>query len=151
MTKAREKDGVTKYHVNRRVCTSSANICGHLSHYTQPIPLDLLSLLGFTDPPQQRTTGLLRPRTRTVQSTAGGDPNSIMSGQINGENTIDSRFVYPLQIHHNGRAGGIYMFFAESAQARQEWKAKLDEAVGLRRVVQESNKVGFSLILKIHG
>lgn len=31
--------------------------------------------------------------------------------------------------------------FAESAQARNDWKAKLDEAVGLRKVVQESNKV----------
>ena len=31
--------------------------------------------------------------------------------------------------------------YAESAQARNEWKQKLDEALGLRKVVQESNKV----------
>jgi hypothetical protein len=98
-------------------------------------------MLGFSDQPMQRLTGLLRPRTRTVQSTAGGDPGNIMAGQVNGDNSADSRFVYPLQLHHNGRAGGIHMFFAESAQARQEWKAKLEEALGLRRVVQESNKV----------
>lgn len=31
--------------------------------------------------------------------------------------------------------------YAESAQARSEWKDKLHEAIGLRKVVQESNKV----------
>ena len=31
--------------------------------------------------------------------------------------------------------------YAESSQARLEWKAKLEEAIGLRKVVQESNKV----------
>lgn len=120
MTKQREKDGVIKYHVNRR-----------------PIPLDLLSLLSFNDPPSQRSTGLLRPRARTVQSIAG-DPNAA-AGSANDVN--DNRYVYPLQIHHNGRSGGVHTFFTETAQARQEWKMKLEEARGLRSVVQESNKV----------
>ena len=31
--------------------------------------------------------------------------------------------------------------YVESAQARLEWKAKLEEAIGLRKVLQESNKV----------
>lgn len=31
--------------------------------------------------------------------------------------------------------------YAESSQARLEWKEKLQEATGLRKVVQESNKV----------
>ncbi|KAJ4467861.1 hypothetical protein C8R41DRAFT_925605 [Lentinula lateritia] len=31
--------------------------------------------------------------------------------------------------------------YAKSAPARSEWKEKLEEAVGLRKVVQESNKV----------
>ena len=53
----------------------------------------------------------------------------------------DSRGVYPCTIHHNGRLGGLYTLFAESAQARLEWTAKLEEAIGLRKVVQESNKV----------
>ena len=30
--------------------------------------------------------------------------------------------------------------YAESAQVRAEWKAKLDEALGLRKAVQENNK-----------
>ena len=37
--------------------------------------------------------------------------------------------------------GGPYILYAESPQARAEWKQKLDEALGLRKVVQESNKV----------
>jgi hypothetical protein len=37
--------------------------------------------------------------------------------------------------------GGLWTLFAESAQARSEWKQKLEEASGLRKVVQESNKV----------
>lgn len=57
------------------------------------------------------------------------------------ETLTDSRLVYPCTIHHNGRLGGLYTVFAESAQARTEWKAKLEEAIGLRKVVQESNKV----------
>jgi hypothetical protein len=31
--------------------------------------------------------------------------------------------------------------YAESVQVRTDWKQKLDEAIGLREVVQESNKV----------
>lgn len=57
------------------------------------------------------------------------------------ENANDSRSVYPLTLHHNGRTGGPIILYAESAQARNEWKQKLDEALGLRKVVQESNKV----------
>ena len=48
---------------------------------------------------------------------------------------------YPCTIHHNGRLGGPYILYAESAAARNEWKQKLDEALGIRKVVQDSNKV----------
>ena len=37
--------------------------------------------------------------------------------------------------------GGPYILYAESAQIRAEWKQKLEEALGLRKIVQESNKV----------
>lgn len=49
--------------------------------------------------------------------------------------------MFPCTIHHNGRLGGNYILYAESAQVREEWKQKLEEAMGLRKVVQESNKV----------
>ena len=44
-------------------------------------------------------------------------------------------------IHHNGRLGGLYTLYAKSSQAWLEWKAKLEEAICLRRVARESNKV----------
>ena len=37
--------------------------------------------------------------------------------------------------------GGPYILYADSQQARIEWKGKLEEALVLRRVVQDSNKV----------
>lgn len=120
MTKPREdRNGVLKYHVNRR-----------------PIPLDLLTLVNFTDPPAQRGTGLLR--------NLRGERHDSLTGNAavrSPESASDSRSVFPCTIHHNGRLGGNYILYAESAQVRSEWKQKLDEAMGLRKVVQESNKV----------
>jgi hypothetical protein len=94
----------------------------------------------------QRSSGLLRPRAKTVQSIAGDNP---MLANTNGE-VIDNRHVYPLQLHHNGRSGGIHTYFTDSAQCRQEWKTKLEEALGLRGVVQESNKVDMDSPYKCH-
>ena len=37
--------------------------------------------------------------------------------------------------------GSVYTLFAESAQTRREWETKLEEAIGLRNVVQELNKM----------
>jgi len=76
--------------------------------------------------------------------SAAGDGPAGMSNVNNGEPINDNRYVFPLQLHHNGRTGGIHTFFTESAQARVEWKLKLEEALGLRKVVQESNKVWFA-------
>ncbi|KAJ3767050.1 Dbl homology domain-containing protein, partial [Lentinula raphanica] len=163
MTKAREKDGVTKYFVNRR-----------------PIPLDLLTLVNFTDPPTQRGAGLLRnlrggerhnttTTTTTMTESDEQNPplstspstsfpplsttttNTSLAPSLTPSNSYtasqsytaasDPRSVFPFTLHHNGRQGGNYILFAESASARSEWKEKLEEAVGLRRVVQESNRV----------
>ncbi|KAL0576451.1 Rho guanine nucleotide exchange factor [Marasmius crinis-equi] len=135
MTKAREKDGVMKYYVNRR-----------------PILLDLLTLVNFTDLPTQRGVGLLR-KSRGGRYNISGAPvpsailrpgvDSNISGASSTSTTIpsDSRSVYPCTIHHNGRMGGTYILYAESAQHRMEWRTKLEEAIGLRTVVQESNKL----------
>lgn len=69
----------------------------------------------------------------------GGDTDS---GSLSAtESSGDSRTVYPCTIHHNGRVGGLYTLYAESSGSRGEWKQKLEEAIGLRKVVQESNKV----------
>jgi len=124
MTKAKEKENGMKYQVYRR-----------------PIPLDLLTLATFTDPPTQRNAGILRRGNRGT--TDKHDQNSpYPSAASNSPDTAtDSRAVYPCTIHHNGRLGGLWTLFADTAQARNEWKQKLEEAIGLRKVVQESNKV----------
>ncbi|THG98759.1 hypothetical protein EW026_g3491 [Hermanssonia centrifuga] len=123
MTKPKERDGITKYQVYRR-----------------PIPLDLLTLANFTDPPVQRNTGILRPRLRGGEKHDQPSPNPAGSS-ASPETATDARAVYPCTIHHNGRLGGLWTIFADSSQARNEWKQKLEEAIGLRKVVQESNKV----------
>ncbi|EGN96888.1 hypothetical protein SERLA73DRAFT_58376 [Serpula lacrymans var. lacrymans S7.3] len=122
MTKTKERDGIVKYHVNRR-----------------PIPLDLLTLASFTDPPTQRSAGILRIGLGGGRHNDQAVPNT--PGSALPESAGDSRAVYPCTIHHNGRLGGLYTLYTESTQARTEWKQKLDEALGLRKVVQESNKV----------
>ncbi|KZT25369.1 Dbl-like domain-containing protein [Neolentinus lepideus HHB14362 ss-1] len=119
MTKPKERDSVTKYHVNRR-----------------PIPLDLLTLASFTDPPTQRGTGLIG-FNRGAKHADQPTPPALNSA----DSATDAKLVYPLTIHYNGRMGGLYMLYAESAQVRADWKQKLEEAIGLRKVVQESNKV----------
>ena len=142
MTKPKEKDNITKYQVYRRASHFSFRIESNSSLLVQPIPLDLLTLATFTDPPTQRGGRLL---------TFGGGGKKEADGQAQSVNSPaagaspdavnDGRAVFPCTIHHNGRLGGLYTLFAESSQARLEWKAKLEEAIGLRKVVQESNKV----------
>ncbi|EIW59849.1 Dbl domain-containing protein [Trametes versicolor FP-101664 SS1] len=121
MTKPKDRDGTTKYHVYRR-----------------PIPLDLLTLANFTDPATQRGNSILRLGRSERHA---GDAVAPGGMQQSPDSATDSRLVYPCTIHHNGRLGGLYTVFAESSQVRNEWKQKLEEAIGLRKVVQDSNKV----------
>jgi RHO1 GDP-GTP exchange protein 1/2 len=107
----------------------------------QPIPLDLLTLATFTDPPTQRGGGLIPFRGKGAAHTDGINQGPTLSGLGSPDSVSDARVVYPCTLHHNGRLGGLYTLFAETAQARSEWKTKLEEAIGLRKVVQESNKV----------
>jgi len=141
MTKPKEKDGVTKYQVYRRVSRAESHVVLQtFSPTVQPIPLDLLTLATFTDPPTQRGGRLLPFGGK--KETEGPNQNVSSPGASTSPDVVsDARAVYPCTIHHNGRLGGLYTLYAESAQARLEWKAKLDEAIGLRKVVQESNKV----------
>jgi len=57
------------------------------------------------------------------------------------EAVSDSRRVYPLTLHHNGRSGGPCILYAETTHTRAEWKNKLEEALGSRKIVQGFNKV----------
>ncbi|KAF9466185.1 CNH domain-containing protein [Collybia nuda] len=113
MTKVVAGGGIAKYHVDRR-----------------PIPLDLLTLVSFNEPAISRSN-LGRSNNSSASSASGGHSDS------NG----DSRVLYPFRMHHNGRLGGPCVLYADSSKSRAEWKHKLEEALGLRKVVQESNKV----------
>lgn len=104
--------------------------------FLKPIPLDLLTLVNFTDPPTQRSTGILR----NLRGGERHEPGNANPG-LSPETATDSRFVYPLTLHHNGRTGGPYILYAESAQIRSEWHKKLVDALGLRKAIQDSNKV----------
>ncbi len=95
-------------------------------------------MANFTDPPTQRGNSILRLGRSERHAGDMGTPTGAATSP---ESATDSRLVFPCTIHHNGRLGGLYTVFAESPQARSEWKQKLDEAIGLRKVVQDSNKV----------
>ena len=101
--------------------------------FLKPVPLDLLTLVNFTDPPTQRSTGILR----NLRGGERHEPGSANPG-LSPESATDSRFVYPLSLQYNGRTGGPYILYAESAQIRSEWQKKLVDALGLRK---DSNKV----------
>jgi hypothetical protein len=110
--------------------------------FAQPIPLELLTLVSFSESPQQRSSSLLGNfRGRNTQH-AEGAPNG------GGSEPVDSRLLYPCSIHHSGRVGGHYHLFAESAQARAEWERKLNEAVVLRKAVQDANQVSIKYDLE---
>ncbi|KAG6812340.1 hypothetical protein H0H92_003329 [Tricholoma furcatifolium] len=127
MTKRREQDGVSKYHVARR-----------------PIPLDVLSLVRFSDHPVHRGSGSSRNH-RSVASSASASSNS--GGQSeNGE----AQTLYPFTIHHNGRNGGAIVLYADLSASRMEWRQKFEEAIGLRKVVQELNRVFEIETLSLH-
>lgn len=53
----------------------------------------------------------------------------------------DARVLYPCVLRNEGRSGGLFTLFTESAQERLDWQIKLEEAIGLRKVSKESNKV----------
>ena len=100
----------------------------------------MLTLANFTDPATQRGTGLLRGFGGGNKGDNRNDAQANTPG-VSPETATDSRVVYPCTILHTGRLGGLYTVYAESSQARTELKDKLQEAIGLRKVVQESNKV----------
>lgn len=90
-----------------------------------------MALIGFTDQAQQRPTRLF-----SIGTKHDPPPNGAAK-----DDAQDSRSIYPFGIHYTGRAGGIYQFFTDSATSRAEWKQKLEEAMEMRKVVQDSNKV----------
>ena len=126
-------------YIDRQV-TSHFRLNYNFSPVVQPIPLDFLSLAQFNvmDPPVQRGSRLLPfGTTKETESQNRYFNPPTVGASSNAANS--SRAVYPCTIHHR-HLGGFYTLFAESPQARLEWKAKLEEAMRLRRVIQEPNR-----------
>jgi RHO1 GDP-GTP exchange protein 1/2 len=86
-------------------------------------------LVNFTDPPIQPGTGILC---------------GLIGG---GDSSVDAFEVFPCTLRYNGRLGGLYTIYAETEVSRTTWKQKLEEAIGLHKVAQESNKVFETKIL----
>lgn len=99
-----------------------------------------MTVLSFGDAPIQRGSSLLSGLR------GGGRNQSQQENAYTREpaEPVDHRLVYPCSVYHSGRVGGHYQIFAESDKVRAEWKQKLDEAIGLRKVVLENNKVSTS-------
>ena len=92
------------------------------------------------DPPVQRSGGLFPFGSR---KGAEGPSQNVNSPAMDTSTSVsnDAGVVYPCTIHYNGRSGGLLTLYTQSPQARSEWKIKLEETIGLRKVAQESNKL----------
>ncbi|UZJ52746.1 hypothetical protein CBS101457_002066 [Exobasidium rhododendri] len=88
----------------------------------RPIPVEMIQLIGFQDPSVSRSIGLSNFHLRS-----------------NSEK--DFRDLYPFTIAHIGGKMEPLTLYVPSKLARDEWKVKLQEAMGLRAAVQEANKV----------
>ncbi|TFK21787.1 signal transducer [Coprinopsis marcescibilis] len=89
----------------------------------KPIPLDLLHPVSFNEPFATRNPQASRLRTG-ITSTTDRNQN-----------------VFPFILHYTGRNGANFTLAAETPQTRTEWKHKIEEALGLRQAVADSNKV----------
>ncbi|ODO05898.1 hypothetical protein I350_04959 [Cryptococcus amylolentus CBS 6273] len=100
----------------------------------RPIPLELLSLGSFGDPPRtQRMAG----RLFGVGGASHNDASADGSG-------TDTSKLYPFSISFIGgqeRLGGSYTLWTDSYAARQEWQEKLQHAKVLRNEVDDAGKV----------
>ncbi|WVN89138.1 uncharacterized protein L203_104354 [Cryptococcus depauperatus CBS 7841] len=98
----------------------------------RPIPLELLTLGNFGDPPRQRTTNRLFGSTSHEPSADGQS---------------DTSKLYPFTISFIGGqeqgqfGGGSYVLWADSYVAREEWKERLQHAKVLRSEVDDAGKV----------
>ena len=140
MTKPKEKEGIVQYQVYERASRTSFRNDSLLgfSYVVQPIPLDLLTLGEFTDPPT-KFGGAFWFFCR--KKASGPNHNfSSPAGYMKLDGIDNAQALYSCTIHYGGRSGGVRILAAESAQERLEWKAKLEQALEMRKATQESNR-----------
>ncbi|KAK7062540.1 Rho guanine nucleotide exchange factor [Paramarasmius palmivorus] len=89
-----------------------------------PMPVDLLSIVSFTDPPTRGSKGLISKDSR------------VRDRQDSGECDL-----YPFKLHLKGRFGGFQTFYTDSFQSRMEWYTKLKEAMAMRESEGRMNRL----------
>lgn len=88
----------------------------------KPIPLEYLRLQSFDDAPEVRK-----------ERADNGSFISMSSTKHN---------LYPFSIYHaGGKATRRYTLYAPTTTAREKWHTALVEAIGVRKVRQDANKV----------
>ncbi|KAH8084690.1 Dbl homology domain-containing protein, partial [Filobasidium floriforme] len=111
---------------------TSSNVPPRYYINRKPIPLELLTLGSFHDPPQSRRVGLLRT-FRSERHESSTTPAS----------DSESRTVYPFTFSFmgSGQLGGQYTLWADSELSRKEWQQKLLHAKALRSTVDNRELV----------
>lgn len=86
----------------------------------RPIAVEMMQLSGFQDAPVSRSLGLSNLHLRSDR---------------------ENRDLFPFTIAHiAGKMEPLTLYTATKAE-RDEWKTKIDEAIGLRSAVQEANRL----------
>lgn len=102
------------------VASSSSTSGARFVLAKRPIPVEMLEVTGLTESSISRSIGL---------------SNFHISRER------EARDFWPFTISHLGGKVEPIALYAPSKAARDQWKVKLDEAIGLRIAVQDNNKV----------
>lgn len=86
----------------------------------RPIAVEMIQLIGFRDAPVSRSIGLSNFHLRSDR---------------------ENRDLFPFTVAHLGGKIEPLTLYVSTKEARDEWYAKLNEAIGLRTAMQEANKV----------
>ncbi|GAA95255.1 uncharacterized protein L969DRAFT_58178 [Mixia osmundae IAM 14324] len=102
--------------------------------WRRPLPLEMLVVSGFTEPPVSRSTGF---SLRAI--TGGTDRSTPQPGYTPA--TGDERLVYPITFRYLGRHGGTFVLFVDSPTQRADWQSSLTEATRARELMCDQTKV----------
>ncbi|PWN37942.1 uncharacterized protein FA14DRAFT_105054, partial [Meira miltonrushii] len=86
----------------------------------RPIAVEMIQIAGSAEAPVSRSLGLSNFHLRTDR---------------------ENRDLFPLTITHLAGKTEPLTFYAANKAERDEWRAKIEEAIGLRLAVQEANKL----------